>query len=53
MDHLYEGQGDVRCRKHSAAVQQHEAGGGVNSAGQEGWGPVRPVLQRMVSWDTL
>lgn len=49
MDHLHEGPGDVRCRKHSAAVQQHEAGGGADSAGQEGRGPVRPLFKRMVS----
>lgn len=50
MDHLHEGPGHVWCRKHSAAVQQHEAGGGADGAGQKGWGHVRPVFQRMVSW---
>ena len=53
LDHLHEGSGDVRCRKHSAAVQQHEAGGGADSAGQEGRRHVRPLLQRLVSRSVL
>lgn len=51
MDHLHEGPGDVRRRQYSAAVQQHEAGCGADSAGQEGRGHVWPVFQRMVSWN--
>lgn len=48
VDHFHEGSGDVRRWEHSATVQQHEAGGGADGAGQKSRRHVRPVFQRMV-----
>lgn len=49
LDHIHEGPSYVRRRRHTAAVQQLEAGGGTDSQGPPGWCPLRTLFQCLVS----